>query len=305
MPVMALAAGAAAGSSLLGGYLASEAAGGAADELKAGALTASNQVAAGYAGARGTLLDYYNQAGSYLQPFGDIGTGAMRSFAEFYGLPGGGGGPSGTGGAESALTAFRGSPEYQLPLQEGLKAVEYSRAAQGALRNPATAAELMKWGQTYASSRLDSYLSRLMQLAGIGQSTATTQAGNAINVGGALGQLQIGQAQAQSQGTLGAAQAGAAGQVAQGNIWSGTVGNIGNTLATGVLAAGGPQAVNPSSGTIPGLGTFYPGYTGTPAYGAPPSPMAYGYGGWPGAGGAPPFNLYALNNPTGAGIWPS
>lgn len=305
MPMMAISTGA----SLLGATEASNAAGGAADLLKVAAKSAYDNIARGYQYAGTTLQNYYDQAAGFLSPYVDIGTSALRSYADLYGLPGGGGGPEGGSSPEAALAQFRASPEYQLPLQEGLKAVEYSRAAAGGLRNPVTARALQNYGQTYASTRLDSYLSRLMQLAGMGQSAATTQGANAINVGSALGRLKIGEQEAQSQGVLGAAQAAAAGRVAQGNIWSGAITGIGNNLATlvgsGSLGGWSPggtgsYSTNPSVGSLPGIGTFYPGYTGTPVYGsAPATAPAVGYTGWPAGGTAAPYSPYLLNYATG------
>ena len=165
-----------------------------------------------------------------LQPFMDVGTSAFYSLADLYGLPHAGS-SGGSGTALAAYDVFRNSPEYQIPFQQGVKAIEYSRAAKGGLQNPGTADALMQFGQGYAGSRLDSYIGKLLNIAGIGESAAAAGAGQATAQGQILGNTMMGGANAMAAGITGAGQANAAGTVGQANAWNGAIGGIGNNLA--------------------------------------------------------------------------
>ena len=85
--------------------------------------------------AQKTQLDMYNQTRQDLQPYNETGKAALSNLADLYGLPT----PTNPNGGQpfndSALTAFRNSPDYQVAFKEGLRGVDQSAAARGAGRS--------------------------------------------------------------------------------------------------------------------------------------------------------------------------
>lgn len=96
-------------------------------------------------------------------------------------LGGGGGGPTGEGGAtergQPNYDRFLNSPDYQFALEQGIDASNKQAAASGRLRSGGQMKALTRYGQGMASQQLGSYFNRLAAMAGIGQ-TATNQGGN-------------------------------------------------------------------------------------------------------------------------------
>ena len=163
-----------AGTSLLGGLIASR----GARKASEAATTASREA---LATARGDLA-----------PFTLTGRGALTSLADLYGLPS----PERPEGGEpypaSALETFRRSPDYQFPLTEGLRAIEASRASRGLLGSGGTAKELQEYGSGLASGNFGNYVSRLLQLAGMGQGAATGSAEAALSTGRDIAESRAG-----------------------------------------------------------------------------------------------------------------
>lgn len=223
---------------------------------------AAQQNAAAQAQAFQREMFEKGQAG--LKPYSDIGTSAFYSLAQLYGLQtpampdGTGGSPGGAPAATAGLDVFRASPEYQIPFQEGIKAIEYSRAAKGGLQNPNTSRELMQWGQGFAGSRLDSYIGQLLKIANIGQGAATAGAGQATAQGNALANTSLAGGNAAAQGILGAGQANAAGIVGMTNAATSTLQGASNNLALYSL-------LNPAKSTYNPATSYY----GGPAIAAP------------------------------------
>ncbi len=225
------------GAATLGGALIGSKAAKNAAETQANA--ARDAASLQYRTAQETLAlqrEMFQKGQEGLQPFKDVGTSAFYSLADLYGLPtpAGGGRPASAGGAGTALAAydaFRSTPEYQIPFQTGVKAIEYSRAAKGGLQNPGTADELMKFGQGYAGTRLDGYIGKLLQIAGIGGNAAAAGAGQATTQGQVLGNTMMAGGNALASGITGAGQATASGQVGQANAWNSVLGGFSNNLA--------------------------------------------------------------------------
>lgn len=116
-----------------------------------------------------------------------------------------------TGGQE---WSWQTDPGYQFRLDQGLGAIESSRAAKGGLYSGAAMRDALQYGQDYASQEFGNVYNRL---AGVAQSGlgAAQMSGNASmqtagNVGNALG-------------AMGNAQA--AGYIGQGNAWNNGIGN--------------------------------------------------------------------------------
>lgn len=246
MPAAVIGAAGSIGSALIGSSASKKAAG-----IQANAM--SNAAAADLALRREALQlqrDMYERGQEGLTPFREVGTSAMYSLADLYGLPtpandNRAASEGGAGPARAGLEAFRASPEYQIPFNEGVRAIEYSRAAKGGLQNPNTSRELMQWGQGFAGSRLDGYIGRLLQIAGIGGNAAATGATVGTAQGTAMANTLSAGAQNQFNAIAGAGQANASGVVGQANAWNSAIGGVTNNLATYSL-------LNPTQSTYGG-----------------------------------------------------
>lgn len=135
-----------------------------------------------------------NKAAALQAPFTKVGTGAMTTLGQLYGI-----GPDGQPTQafnQQALDAFKNSPDYQFAFGEGERALEFSNAAKGQLNSGNNMRDLVSYGQGMATQNFGNYANRLMQLAGIGQNAASNQ-GNQIGNAG----------QAQASGIVGSANA--------------------------------------------------------------------------------------------------
>jgi hypothetical protein len=135
-----------------------------------------------------------NKAAALQAPFTKVGTGAMTTLGQLYGI-----GPDGqptTPFNQQALESFKNSPDYQFAFGEGQRALEFSNAAKGQLNSGNNMRDLVGYGQGMATQNFGNYANRLMQLAGIGQNAAGNQ-GNQIGNAG----------QAQASGIVGSANA--------------------------------------------------------------------------------------------------
>ncbi len=134
------------------------------------------------------------QAAALQAPFTKIGTGAMTTLGELYGI-----GPDGQPTQafnQQALDAFKNSPDYKFAFQGGVDALEFSNAAKGQLNSGNNLHDLVDYGQGMATQSFGNYANRLMQMAGMGQNAASNQ-GNMIGNAG----------QAQASGIVGATNA--------------------------------------------------------------------------------------------------
>lgn len=93
-----------------------------------------------------------NQNVTQAQEFGGQASGLMA------GLLGLGGDQQ---AAEEAFGQYRDSTGYQFRMGEGMGAIEGSRAARGVLNSGATAKELTRFSQDYASNEFQNYLNQL------------------------------------------------------------------------------------------------------------------------------------------------
>lgn len=174
-----------------------------------GALISAN--AAGEASRRQTaaadrataaLTEANRQTTQRLQPFSDVGKSALYTLADFYGLRGGGGALS-----ADSLARFRESPDYKFALSEGIKGVNQGAAATGQLFSGATKKALAKYTSGLASTNLGNYLTRLRDLAGLGE-TASANSGNAtLSTGRGLADTALARGEAGAAGTIGTANA--------------------------------------------------------------------------------------------------
>lgn len=236
MPAALIIGGIGAAATIGGAVMGANASRDAANTQANAAMTAANLQ---YKTSQDTLAlqkSMFDQGQAGLQPFRDVGTSAAYSLADLYGLPtpASANRPASTGGTGTAMAgfdAFRASPEYQIPFQQGVKAIEYSRAARGGLQNPGTADALNQFGQGYAGTRLDGYIGHLLQIAGIGGNAAQAGAGQATQQGNIMGNTMMAGGNAMATGITGAGQATASGIVGASNQYTSALGGIGNNLA--------------------------------------------------------------------------
>lgn len=156
----------------------------------------------------------YALAEENLEPFMAPGRGAIASLAELYGINPTTGDRTGEPFSDASLAAFRRSPDYEFARTEGLRSVEFSNAAKGALRSGNNLRDLTTFSSNLATQNFGNYRGALERLAAMGQNSAGALAG--------AGQ--------QSANMAGAATA--SGQVGSANAWGGALGNIGNYAMT-------------------------------------------------------------------------
>ena len=100
-------------------------------------------------------------------------------------------------------SAFFKSPDYQFRMNEGMKTVQNSAAAQGGLYSGNALRGITEYGQGLAAGEFGNWFNRQGALAGIGQ-TATSQAGNAaMQTGANVGNLMAMQGDARASGIIG------------------------------------------------------------------------------------------------------
>ncbi|HUY04994.1 MAG TPA: hypothetical protein VMV33_17080 [Rhodocyclaceae bacterium] len=187
MPWAVASSAISAGGNILGGILG----GNSADK-------AAQQAAAKRQEAVDFSKQVYGETQGNLQPYIGTGQDALSSLAGFYGLPGGN-----AGGASAAYDAYTQTQPYQFQYGQGLLAANRGLAASGLTGSGAQAKGLTQYGQGYASTNFDSYLSRLGTLAGLGQSSAMGLGQIGTNTSGQVGGFLTGVGDAQAAGTVG------------------------------------------------------------------------------------------------------
>lgn len=194
------------GGAVIGGVLASNAAGDAADKQAEAAKQANE-----------TQWNIFQQQRQDQAPWREAGATALSALA------------NGDFQKDFGAGDFLKDPGYDFRLKEGANALERSAAAKGGLMNGGTLKALSRYGQDYAANEFgnaynrfnadrDRRFNRLSAIAGVGQ-TANSQVG------------QAGQNYAANVGanTMGAANAQGAAGIAQANSWGNTLSGLGNT----------------------------------------------------------------------------
>ncbi len=228
------------------------------------AKNALQQQQAQYTQSRGDITGNLATANAALQPYSNLGTGAIGSIAQLYGFPNPVTGAAGTGTPD--YSAFTNSPDYNFALQQGTLAVDRSAAARGLLNSGGNLKDLTSFGQGLASQQYGNYFNRLAAIAGLGQTAATAQANAAIGAGTNLANLSqsFGTNSANTIQNIGAAQA------------SGAVGiaNALSTLPQNLLYAQYFGSGQSSSGYAPNRGNALVG--STPSVPSVPTSAPYG-----------------------------
>ncbi len=196
---MSWIAAAVIGGSVIGGVVQSRSASKAADAQRAGADQAS-----------ATQLEMFYQSREDTAPWREAGERALNLLAPKI---------------EAGPGEFKPGedPGYQFGYEQFVeKPLLRNASAQGSLGGGRSLKELTRYASDYASTKYDNFLSRwyqslnpLQSMAGIGQTTATQNAQNALATGQSIGQNQIA-----------AGNARATGYVNQGNIWGNTASGL-------------------------------------------------------------------------------
>lgn len=131
----------------------------------------------------------YDQGRADLEPWRTTGASALQRLSREYGLDG-----------QPAESQFTTSPGYEFRRDEALKAIERRNASQGILGSGATKKQSARYVDGLASSEYDSYVQRLMGVAGVGQSATNTGVAAGQNSSNNISNLyqQNGNAQASS-----------------------------------------------------------------------------------------------------------
>ena len=110
---------------------------------------------------------------------------------------------------EEARNRFKETPGYQFRMEEGVRAMDRSAAAQGKLRSGGYGRALTEFGQGIGAAEFDNYANRLAGIAGMGQgatqSTATLNQSSSNNMANTM--MAGGQAQANNLINAGTARA--------------------------------------------------------------------------------------------------
>lgn len=215
-----------AGTTLLGGYLASEAATDAA-ETQADASRDAARV------STDTQLRMFEQGRADTAPWREAGKNALATLVNKVNA-----GPG----------TYTSSPGYKFRLGEGLKAIDRSAAARGGLISGRALKEGTRYAEDYATGDYQNWLANyyasltpLQSIAGVGQTTAAQNqvAGNQVgaNVGNTL-----------YQGIAGAGTAEAGGEINKANAITGAANSgISNFLMWKYLNKTPAYTPNPGS----------------------------------------------------------
>lgn len=137
--------------------------------------------------AMGQAMGFQNQALQGFQPYAQAG---QENLNRLNALMGG------------DYSGFMNAPDYRAAQEMGLKQLDRSAAARGALYSGGADADRIRFGSQLATQNLGNYRNALAGLAGMGQQAA----GSMANVYGNMGEIAtgIGQARAQNAGQVGA-----------------------------------------------------------------------------------------------------
>lgn len=132
------------------------------------------------------------RAAQAFAPYNTVGTGALNTLAQLYGLPTSSGSPGGQPFGPASIDAFRRSPDYKFALDEGDRAIQFSAAAKGGLVSGNTLRALAEYNQGLATQNFGNYSGRLFNLASLGANAAQGQAGAAYQGGAATASGYVG-----------------------------------------------------------------------------------------------------------------
>jgi hypothetical protein len=128
---------------------------------------------------------------------------------------------------------FQADPGYEFRLNEGMRALERSAAAQGGLLSGGFGRKALRYAQDYASNEYQNVYNRIASIAGFGQVATNNSTGIIMGASGNIGNAM-----------MNAGEARASGYIAQGNAWSNALNQIGQGAGYFNFGGGGtPRAV--------------------------------------------------------------
>ncbi len=151
--------------------------------------------------AQQTQLEMYRATREDLSPYRDLGSGASKGISDLFGF-------NDSGAFDTAdWEAYKKTPYYTVPFQEGMKAIDNSAAARGDLLSSGHLKKITNYAGNYASKQFGSFMDRLYQLAGLGQNAAARTGQAALTTGQGVASSQLAEGEAAASGTVGAANA--------------------------------------------------------------------------------------------------
>lgn len=241
MPWAVAAAAVTAGGSLL-----------ASSNSASASKAAANQVSNAQNATLGFQQSVYNNTTANLQPYVNTGQSALNALSSLYGLGGTNTNApvsATNNGAMQAYNNFTQTPAYQFQFQQGQLAANRGLAAEGLTGSGAQAKALTQYGQGYASSGFNSYISQLASLAGLGENSA----------------VQVGTQGNQAAGTVAGANTASGNAQGAGILGANNATNTGNTNALGALG-GTLNNTNVQNFLTNLTGSSYAAGTGTNGY---------------------------------------
>jgi hypothetical protein len=162
---------------------------------------------AGYSNALSNYNLMLHNVGTYLEPYRDVGTGAMRSLASLYGIGADGSQDWSKAMGPDAYAAFERSPDYAYARKSAMDTLGFSNSASGLLRSSEHMRSALGLSHNLATQNFGNFRNSLMGLGQWGLDAGKTMASAAMGIGGQMGQAMMGQGNAQAAGIMG--QAGA------------------------------------------------------------------------------------------------
>jgi len=242
------------GTALLGGYMASNAAGDAAEAQSESANAAT--------ALQKQMFDKQNELNA---PFRENGLTGQNRLMELLGI-GGNAGAKGYGSASKnfSMSDFQEDPGYQFRMQQGQQALERSAAARGGLLSGRAGKDMTNYAQGAASQEYGNAFNRfqtnrsnqlnpLQSLSGQGQTATNQMTNDAGQFGVSAGQNMMGAGNARASGYVGSANAwgGALGQAATGYQQSQVLNQLFKPPSSGYSGASGySPGADPLGGMI-------------------------------------------------------
>lgn len=228
------------GTALLGGFMASNAAGDAADAQSQAANNASANSLTASRESNALQKEMFDKQIELNTPFRQAGLTGQNRLMELLGL-GGNTGAQGYGSAMKnfSMGDFQEDPGYQFRMQQGQQALERSAAARGGLLSGRAGKDMTNYAQGAASQEYGNVYNRkfnefqtnrsnqlnpLQSLAGMSQTASGAMSNAAGNYGVNVGNNLTSTANTVGNNMMGAGNARASGYVGSANAWGGALG---------------------------------------------------------------------------------
>lgn len=210
-------AAAIAGAAVVGGAATAYAGSKAAKANKAGAKAAAD---ASDRATEATIAEQrrqYDQTRADYAPYRETGYKALDTLAGLYGV----------GGTKIDPTAaLEATPGYQFQMEQGLKAIDRSNSARGALNSGGADKARMRYASGLAASNYDAFANRLAALAGVGQSATGSTAAAGSAAANAITSAYGTNAATAGNAAIAAGNASASSYANMGSAINGTVNNL-------------------------------------------------------------------------------